>query len=103
MGISMEAVDGTSFLLLSTSLLRQNLSGNLAYLARLASQGAAKTHSSMAAGLQMCVSMPSFYVGLGDSNSASYPPHGPHSASLPHDILAPAAPTLTLYISLRKI
>lgn len=82
---------GTSFLYFPPHFSRQNLLVNLdfAYLARLASQRAAcLTPWPPALGLQMCVTVPSFYVGLGDSNSVSYPPHIPHSALLTHAVLA---------------
>lgn len=41
-----------------------------------------------ALGLQMCTTMPSFYMGLRDSNSVSYPAHVPRSVSLSHTVLA---------------
>lgn len=92
MYISMEAMMvGTSFLYFLPRFSRQNLLVNLdfAYLVRLASQRAScLTPWVPALGLQMCVTVPSFYVGLGDSNSVSYPPHVPQSASLAHAVLA---------------
>lgn len=82
---------GTSFLYFPPCFSRQNLLVNLdfAYLARLPSQRAScLTPWAPALGLQMCVTRPSFYVGLGDLNSVSYPPHPPHSALLALAVLA---------------